>query len=128
MAGKQYEVIEMDQFCNAKELNRELITNSNINCDHETINYLKISWLQYRKDDPDHIFYEYEKGESIRQSITIHAEDKNRYIGINSTSRPGFFALDPEGRRPAPGFSVGYTDRTIKVQIIIGKWRFVYGG
>lgn len=68
MAGKQYEVIEMDQFCNAKELNRELITNSNINCDHETINYyLKISWLQYRKDDPDHIFYKYEKGNDLRK-------------------------------------------------------------
>lgn len=37
----------------------------------ESINWLKISWLQYRKDDLSHIYYKYEKSEDFRKFKVI---------------------------------------------------------
>lgn len=37
----------------------------------ESINWLKISWLHYRKDDLSHIYYKYEKSEDFRKFKVI---------------------------------------------------------
>lgn len=94
MAGKKYAVIEMDQFYDSKDLKAKLITNNKIGCDQTTINWLKITWLQYRKDDPAHIYYKYEKGEDFR----MFKVKRRSIIRLQKITLPELHTL-PNGRK-----------------------------
>lgn len=73
MSEPYYKVIEMDysDFINFKNYSKMLIKNKNKSEDGSTVNWLKIKWLQYRKNDPLHIFYKERLSDPDFKSIKI---------------------------------------------------------
>lgn len=69
MSSNKYKVIEMSQedFVDVKKLKTDMLKNVKIDTGFEGVNWLKISWLRYRKDDDQHIYFKYEKTEPFRQ-------------------------------------------------------------
>lgn len=73
MSNKKYTVYEMGpkDFVDVKGLRDRTVKNKKKYTDMDSINWLKISWLRYRKDDPSHIYYKYDKSEDFHKFKVI---------------------------------------------------------
>lgn len=65
-----YEVNQSDIKC-FKTLKKEILKNKNTDTNGNDVNWLKITWLQYRKDDTAHIYFKYRKNEENFRKIQV---------------------------------------------------------
>lgn len=73
-----YKVKEMGQedFYDLKKLKTVMIKNCKTDTDEETVNWLKIKWLQYRKNDPEHIYFKYDLDSESFKKIKVFRRGK----------------------------------------------------
>lgn len=85
----KYRVVQMGRdmgatFFNIKEFQKQMIRNKNTNTEGDTVKWLKCSWLGYRKNDEDHIYYKYDKSDEFKK-ISINKMKTRREITYNLT-------------------------------------------
>lgn len=68
-----YDVHEMGakDFVDIKNLKTILVKNAKVDCDGNAVNWLKIRWLQYRKEDNKHIYFQYDLEDDDFKTIKI---------------------------------------------------------
>lgn len=79
-----YIVHEIDQadIKNFAALKSEMIKNKNIDINGDVVNWLKITWLQFRKNDTAHIFFKYDKGETEFKKIEIVRQRSRKSMNV----------------------------------------------
>ena len=106
---EKYRVIEMDQkmFLDFNSLKNFLIKNRKTDSTGKTVNWLKIVWLQFRKTDPQTVFFKYEMDKEDFSSFSVQPMPKKRSSVRNNNNGNGSknetpFSLNPAYHEPIP--------------------------
>ena len=72
--------LKYDQFKDLKTLRKDKCNNIKIDVDGNSVNWLKVKWLQYRKTVPDSIFVNYTYDEALFTEMKIKKRQKRPEI------------------------------------------------